>query len=300
MEEHRAIQVGVSPKQMISLRKGRPVRVKPPSMGTGVVVVVSPGKHSMASRLFSKNKGMQLQLSPEEIAMNKEMEPQMEGKGIFGKSFDRAVGKVIGKKNRKIVYDAARELLPLAQSGLVGGLTSAGTALAVAQPELAPFIPAAVAGLSTLGTDYLANPSQYQTTNRKKLGRTLAGKTAQNLALQSLNKELGTNMDSMSTAGLSEAVVNKAKAKLIERQMESKEATGAGLYAGSGLYLSSRSSGQGFGDRGGVFPGLYKSRGYGLYQRMISPENPALQSQPYAENFAFKNSLPVQFQKYKM
>jgi hypothetical protein len=295
MDSARAIKVSVSPKQMSRLRMGHPVRVKPPMEGSGIVVVVDPRKYEVASRSFLRNKGMQLQLSPEEIAINKQMEPEMQGQGIFGKTFDRAVAKVIGKKNRKVVYDAARELLPLAQSGLVGGLTSAGTALAVVQPELAPFIPAAVAGLSTLGSDYLSNPSAYQTKDKKKLGRTMAGKYARNVAIQSLNKELGTNMDNLTTAGIADAVANKASAELTKRQVEARQeepVMGSGLYAGSGLYTST-SSGR----------GLYvssRARGQGLYQRFVSHENPALRSQPYAENFAFKNTLPPQYQKYKI
>ncbi len=293
MDSHRAIKVSVSPKQMSRLRKGHPVRVKPPMEGSGVVVVVDPRKYELASRSFLRNKGMQLQLSPEEIAMNKEVEPQMQGQGIFGKTFDRAVGELVGKKNRKVIYDAARELLPLAQSGLVGGLTSAGAALAVAQPSLAPFIPAAVAGLSTLGTDYLANPSSYQTKDKKKLGRTKTGKFARNLALRSLNKELGTNFDNLTTAGISQALADKASAELTKRQVEARQeepVMGSGLYAGSGLYTSSGK-------------GLYvssRARGQGLYQKFVSHENPALKSNAYAENFAFKNTLPPQYQKYKI
>ena len=294
MDTHRAVKVNVSPKQLSRLRKGYKVRVRPPMEGSGVIVVVDPSKYDLVTRTFSRNKGLELALSPQELAVNKDMEPQMQGSGIFGKSFDRAVGQVIGKKNRKIVYDAARELLPLAQSGLVGGITSAGAALAVSQPELAPFIPAAIAGLSTLGTDYLANPSAYQTTNKKKLGRTMAGKYARNLAIQSLNKELGTNMDSLTTAGLADAVANKASAELTKRQVQASQeemsgmglytSSGRGLYAGSGLYASSRS-------RGG---------NVGLYQGLVSHQNPALQSQPFSANYQFKSTLPVQYQKYKV
>ncbi len=293
MDSARAIKVSVSPKQMSRLRMGHPVRVKPPMEGSGIVVVVDPKKYELASRSFLRNKGVQLQLSPEEIAMNKQMEPEMSGQGIFGKTFDRAVAKVVGKKNRKVIYDAARELLPLAQSGLVGGLTSAGAALAAVQPELAPFIPAAVAGLSTLGTDYLANPSDYQTKDKKKLGRTMAGKYARNVALKSLNNELGTNFDNLTTAGISQALADKASAELTKRQVDARQeepVIGSGLYAGSGLYTSSGK-------------GLYvssRARGQGLYQKFVSHENPALRSQPFAENFAFKNTLPPQYQKLKM
>ncbi len=294
MDEPRAVKVGVSPKQLSRLRKGYKVRVRPPMEGSGVIVVVDPSKYDLVTRTFSRNKGLELALSPQELAVNKDMEPQMSGQGIFGKSFDRAVGQVIGKKNRKIVYDAARELLPLAQSGLVGGITSAGAALAVSQPELAPFIPAAIAGLSTLGTDYLANPSAYQTKDKKKLGRTAGGKYARNLAIQSLNRELGTNMDNLTTAGIADAVANKASAELTKRQVQASQeemagqglytSSGKGLYSGGGLYTSSRS-------RGG---------NVGLYQGLVSHQNPALQSQPFSANYQFKHTLPVQYQKYKV
>jgi hypothetical protein len=289
MDTHRAIKVGVSPKQLSRMRKGHPVRIRPPMEGEGVVVIVDPSTYDLATRTFSRGKGMQLALTPTELAVNKEFEPKMEGKGIFGKTFDRAVGAIIGKKNQKEVYDAARTLLPLAQTGLVGGLASAGTALAVAQPELAPFIPGAVALLSQFGTDYLENPTIYQGKNRGKAVKTMAGKYARNMAIQSLNKELGTNMDNLSTAGIADAVANKAAAELAKRGIEAQkeEMVGEGLYAGKGLYAGS-----------GLYAGRSRGGNVGLYQGLLHQQSPALRSQPYAENFQFKSTLPPQYQKY--
>jgi len=61
------LQIDASPSQIRRLHKGHKVRVK---KGTGFELIVHPETYNIACRSFRKNKGTELQLSPEEIAMN--------------------------------------------------------------------------------------------------------------------------------------------------------------------------------------------------------------------------------------
>jgi hypothetical protein len=61
------IQIDASPHQIRKLRKGHRVRVK---KGEGFELLVHPQTYNIVSRAFNKNKGSEIQLSPEEIEMN--------------------------------------------------------------------------------------------------------------------------------------------------------------------------------------------------------------------------------------
>lgn len=67
------LEIDASPSQIRRLHKGHRVRVK---KGTGVCLTVYPNTYNIASRAFAKGKGSQLQLSPEEIAMNQAPSPE--------------------------------------------------------------------------------------------------------------------------------------------------------------------------------------------------------------------------------
>lgn len=297
MEEAKVVRMHVSPKQLSRLRNGHKVRVKPPMEGKGVDVVVNPSNYSIVTKTFSRNKGAEIVLSPQELLANQEASAKMEGQGIFGKRFDRAVGRLIGKKARKGIYDIARDYLPLAQAGLTAGLASAGTALGVAQPELIPFIAPGVAGLSALGSDYLANPSAYQSNaggSKAKLASSIAGRMLQDKALGKLNAELGTNMGSLDRASIAQAVSNKALAELNAKAIAEKSA-GLSAYEralmeGSGLYAGASGRGLGLGLKRGA--GVV-----GINGGFVHYEPQALRSQPYSANFQFQHTLPPAFAK---
>jgi len=293
MEEHKSVKVHVSPKQLSRLRNGHKVRVKKPMEGKGVAVIVDPANYSLITKTFSRNKGMELALSPQEIAMNKGAAAQMEGQGIFGKRFDRAVGRIVGKPARKRIYDIARDFLPVAQAGLTAGLASAGTALGVAQPELIPFIAPGVAGLSALGSDYLANPSAYQSNAggpKAKLATSLAGRYVQDQALGSLNAQLGTNMGNLSRASITNALSDKAMAELNARAVAEKQRESVSAYeralAGQGLYAG-QYSGRGVSKSAAIV---------GLNGGLVRHTPQALRSQPLGANYQFRYTLPPAYQ----
>ena len=118
------LEVGMSPHQMSRVRNGHSVRVKPAMKGSGVVLMVSPSTFNIANRSLSKQKGVQIKLSPEEIQANREMGGEMEGRGIFKRGLKK-VGKVIGR-------EFAKKLPALATAGLTGLATVTG------QPQLIP------------------------------------------------------------------------------------------------------------------------------------------------------------------
>lgn len=67
------LQIDASPSQIRRLHKGHSVRVK---QGTGFELLVHPQTYNIVSHAFNKGKGSQIQLSPEEIQMNKRPSPE--------------------------------------------------------------------------------------------------------------------------------------------------------------------------------------------------------------------------------
>jgi len=297
--EHKLVKMSISPKQISKLRNGHKVRVKPDIKGNGVGVLVNPRNYSLLTKTFSRNKGMELVLSPQELVVNQEASAQMQGNGIFGKRFDKGVEKLLGKKAKKQIYSSAETLLPLAQAGLTAGLTSAGTALGVAQPELIPFIAPGVATLSALGSDYLANPSKYQSNiggSKAKLAKDLATRELQNQALSRLNAELGTNMGALDKASLVNALSDKARAELTARTIDERKLNEMTDYqkllAGSGLYAAPQGRGMML-----VKPHSRTAGIVGVGGGIVKTPQ-ALASQPFAQNYQFQRTLPPAYQKY--
>lgn len=296
------VEIGASPKQLSKLRNGHRVRIRPAVEGKGVCVVVNPSNYDLITRTFTRNKGLEISLSPEELVANQEVAGEMEGKGIFGKKFDRMVGKVLGKKAQRQLYGTAREYLPLAQAGLTAGLGAAGTALGAVQPELIPFIPAGVAGLSALGSDYLANPSSYQSNaggSKARLAKDLAGRMIQDRALQEINSATGANLGALDRASIQSAITNKALGELNKSAIQQKQSLDA-YYGnmfdgieGNGLYAA-KGRGLGLGMRGRRCGGAIGLNG-GMVQNAMPP---ALRSQPFGANFQFQHTLPPAFQKF--
>jgi hypothetical protein len=174
--EHLAIDA--SPAQLRKLKKGEKVRIK---KGTGFNLLVHPETYSRITRSFSKGKGSEISLSQAELDANTVVSPEQhaqlqrvnpEGRGIFGKKFDKFMSKTIGDKRYGAIYKGADALKPAVKAGVKAGLTMAGTAatpfVATYAPMLAPFIPTAVAGASMLADDYIDDPDKYQQPFRKE------------------------------------------------------------------------------------------------------------------------------------
>jgi len=102
------VGLGISPKQMSRLRNGHKVRVK---KGEGCNVIVNPKNYNIVSRAFRKNKGAEIQLSPEEIQMNASPEQAVASNedldmglaSLFGQGLFASGGKLSLKSISKAV-----------------------------------------------------------------------------------------------------------------------------------------------------------------------------------------------------
>lgn len=269
------VKIDVSPKQLSKLRRGHKVRVK---KGEGFCLLVHPDRFDPISRSFNRGKGMEIALTPQEVHMNAEHQdhPAMEGRSIFSKAKHLAKGAIGMVKPH---------LVSAAKKGIMGALTAGGAALAVAQPELAPFIPAGVAGASHLAHKAVDRFSSNVGGPRSHSAPTLAGQVEQNNMYEHLNKELGTKYGALARANMDNAVAHKARASMTGAMIHHQG--GTGLYAGG----SGRSVGCGMREIGSVGRGA----GFVSHQTMIPP---ALVSQPFSSNFQFQHFLPPAYQKF--
>jgi len=171
--------------------------------------------------------------------------------------FGKAFDKVLKKVGiKKAVYKAGDKIKPIVKQAVDKG--------ASALSMYAPALRAGINPLADLTKDYLDRPTYYQ----KNKGRNALR------ALKNIGVKAGTQ---------------------IAREQAMKYAMGEGLYAGNGLYAGGE--GEGF-IRGVASPHV---RGYG-HLGMKSPVNmgnqsliPALQSQPYFENFMWGRTLPPEY-----
>lgn len=301
------VNFDASPKQLSKLRNGHRVRIK---KGEGFNVIVHPDTYNLVNKAFERNRGVEIALSPEEIEINraispeqhmayKKANPEIKGEGIFGKKFDRMLKKHGLKKS---AYAIGEHLKPLAKAGITAGLASGAMALGAVQPQLVPFLPAGVAGLSGLAYDYLDNPDKYQSGFsgiKGKPVKSLAEQAVKARLNEKLNEQLGTNYDYMNRAGLENAIAMKAneelnKASIASRYVQppAQNASYESIYGrkrGTGLYASGRASGGRIKDRSVMGIGNINSELY---------VPPALMSQPLSANFQFQHFLPPAYQKF--
>jgi hypothetical protein len=233
------LHIKASPKQLSKLRNGHKVRVSPAVKGEGFNLIVHPERYNTITKSFNKKKGIELQLTPDEIMVNKSVHPQMEGKGIFGRDFDKFVEKTIGTKAKDIIYKSADELKPMLKEGInkaseyapeLGATALSSLAMMAGQPELVPFASALGSQMGTMAgsygkkyaSDYLDNPEKYQgyTDTRyidetpservmTQIGnkdvyapKTLQGAVEQNEVFRTMNKDLGTQYGNLARATL--------------------------------------------------------------------------------------------------
>lgn len=281
------VRLKLSDKQQSKLRNGHRVRVRQQSMeGEGVCLIVHPNNYNIITKAFSKNKGAEIALTPEELALNKEVSTEMAGNGIFGKKFDRSVKKLIGKKATKSAYQVARALLPVAQAGLSTGLMSGATALSAVQPELAPFLMPTAANLSKIGSSYLADPNIYQ-----KNPEMIAIDFGRNALLQQLNAQSGQKLGTNRDAQIANAQANLMSSKNADKMAEA-QITGSG-YKNAGIRYANPTSNplKGVGlniKRGRINSAIVGINGGSLH--------PALQSQPFSAKFNMQ--MPPAYQKF--
>lgn len=308
----RIIHIQASPKQLHRLRKGGRVRIKAGVQGKGFNLIVNPALFDIMTRTFTRGKGMEIQLSPQEIAANQEASVQMGGQGIFGSKFDRYLEK---KGLKEAAYKVGDQLKPAAKAALLGGLGAAATALAGTEfiatgglgAAAVPAIYSTAATLGALGTDYLDNPREYQPKRnvggpRNKIAHsTLEGAVKQNEVLSNLATDTGQNYSNLASASLSNALTQATRSQVGSNRVDSLLNTynaGPTSMAPIPSYnYKSPHSAVGYGLR-------HKTReagSVGVGGRFVGARHqlpPAMMSQPFSSNYQFKHTLPPSFAKW--
>jgi hypothetical protein len=234
--EFKKIHAKMSKPQMAKMKKGVAVRIKPAIEGEGVCLMVNPANYSQITRSFSRNKGSEIRLTPEELAVNASEGSKMEGSGLYSKgkkavsAVDKSLDKQLGKPVKKALI---------------------ASAISSVAPELAPVVLAS------------------QTPIVKKAVKRVAKKVG-----MGIKPRLPPNSEDVDMSGY--GIYAAAPSRV-----------GRGLRVNPKL----RRSLVGFGMEGCAPTRVEHSR-------FVSVLPPALQSQPYAANFAMANQLPVQFQSY--
>jgi len=288
------VQISASPKQLSKLRRGHPVRIKPAMNGEGFNLIVHPSRYDTITRTFSRGKGMEIALAPEEILANQQAAPTMEGSGIFGRKFDKFLEQ---NGLRDVAYKLGDVAKPAVKAALLGAIGAGATTLAGSQlvatgglgAGAVPAIALGAAGLGTAVNDYLDNPGRFQSKVKSNAGgpkapdvRTLAGQVAQQQLYNRMNDQLGTEYGNLAQANLSNAIAQKDRAMMNKDAVLTKTAPEARhmVYAGEGLRHHRREKTSIMG------------------KGMITVNPPALQSQPFGSNFQFQHTLPPSYQKF--
>lgn len=301
--------------QIRKMRKGMGIRVK---KGTGFNLIVHPSRYNAMAHTFSRDKGIEIALSPEELQANANKEAfshlPMSGGSIFGAKFDREHPKLMS-----VLHPIGEHLKPLAKEGLRAATAAGATALTSVAPEFAPWIAMGAAGANKLGDSYLDNPDKYYAGARDIHGMfnghqsnaggpksnpmySMASQKAKAKGNELLNQHLGTNYDYMSRAGLENAGAHALNSRLANRaiiqkyssppmNMPEEEIYGAGFHH--------RHHGRGFGLGGSI--GRFERSSIGTGAGFIGHgayTPPALISQPSGANFQMQYFLPPQYQQY--
>jgi hypothetical protein len=294
VERFRKIGIAVSPAQLRKLRKGIKVRVKPPMEGMGMYqLVVDPSKYDAISRTFARGAGKEISLTEDELMANREMG----GEGIFGKAFDKFLGKIGIKKEvykfGDMIKGPVKKAIRTLASGAPAAFGSAGAALATAvgQPQLAPLAIMAGKKLGEKARNYskkhiegyIDDPEAYQKNPSKFRDLKGVGVGAK--------KPLMREVRDGARAAVSMA---QARADMMNAGLGEPQFSGSGMYVGGqGLYAGA-ARGRGMGVEELPQTRAITGRGGG----MVAMGHPALQSQAMAANFHRQYQTIPQLQKY--
>ena len=280
------ISFDASPRQVSKLRNGHAVRIK---RGKGFNLIVHPQNYSIVSRAFSKNKGVQLKLSDEEINANKGVTPELhaglaeeqdkelfsaEGSGIF-----KSVKKALNSKEAKQI---GRELRPVSRALKRAGKDYAHQKIAEAHMAGADYAgdnPLAQYAVN-YGADYAH--SKVERPREEYHGREYRG------------RGLGAGMNAhhaLKLANLATAHANHELAKM-------HNATVHGQLTQPPIKRYWNEVGDPLSRGTGIRGDLNFIRGRGSLISHDSYLPPALQSQPFGANFHMQFFLPPEYHKY--
>jgi hypothetical protein len=289
-----------SEKVISRLRNGHAVRLM---KGEGLEMFLKPAKKMAMMKKFAMGKGVQLALDPEEIMESR----GIQGSGIFGKKADKALKKAGIKK---AVYKVGAALKPIADTAIK---SAEAAAISYGVP------PSIASKIGDTATQYLADPKSLQgkkgLAELKKRGLSVAGDAAEFAAEQAgidptmiaeakmaarMAKDIkksGVSRPSMSAPSRGEitSMASNAAADALIARIRERYPSGQGLYAGRGMMRGMGSNAVGCGLGMGLYAGRGMERSLSGRHTMIGMGYvpPALQSQPFSENFQFRYTLPV-------
>lgn len=268
----------LSDKVKSRIRNGHQVRITPMSIGAegeGLPLIVHSNRFNHISRVIKQGKGLQVQLSPEELHHNR----SVGGEGIFGKKFDNALKKAGVKK---LAYAVGSAVKPFAQKAITT-LGQAGEA----------YLPGVSSLVAHTANDYLDRPEEYQKAVREGMRDMKHNKPTGNfksraidLLADKIKEHTGEDVGVLDKAGASKAMADRMSAELAKRVGVAR-AEGNGLYAGRGL---------GLGLGMGAFGRRREYHSVGGRHTMMGQGVPALVSQPYGVNYQFRAFLPPAYQ----
>jgi len=253
---------------MGKLRQGKSIRV---SSGEGLNLIVHGPRFNHLTRCFDQNKGAEISLSPDELSENADSSmggglyagaSGGSGRGIFGKKGDKVLKKL---GVRDAAYKIGDIVKPAAKAAISLGLTAAAGAASTAMPYAAPaFATGAFVG-SELANRYLDRPGDFG------VGHGLPPMQRAGLGLHLANAQA--------------AVLARKTLPMLTRRMSSGSGLGMGL-------------GDGIGRRTAGFRQHGRLATMNVHGNLLQRLPQALQSQPYATNFMWSSTLPIDYQLF--
>jgi hypothetical protein len=286
MEDMKRVSIKRPSDRIISrMRNGHQVRMM---KGEGLDIMMKPSKIIKMAKKFMTGKGVQMSLDSDELSANK----GIEGSGIFGKKFDKALSKTPGLK--KAAYAVGSAAKPLVKQGI-----KAAEAMAITYG-----VPPSIAKkIGDTADQYIEDPSSLQgkkgLRELKKRGISL-GQEVADMGTSQMGMDKIDVADIVKTAtakrvpgapktDFREAAINMAGQSLADKlraRFSEAPVAGQGLYAGRGLGMGARIASM---SRRSMSAPERSVMGRGA---LIGGEiSPALRSQPYASNYQFGVTL---------
>ena len=281
------LTVDASKTQGRKLAKGQSVRIR---QGHGFNLIVHPTTYRLATRAFSKDKAIQIKLSPDEIESNKAvigkpemmeeheaLHGEMVGTGIFDWLTKPLVKAYKAVKNVATKYVTPDNLKMLGHLGL-GELTNVAAGAVAGIPGASRI----VKNLGTVGDKAIEDPSSVG-------GWKGAAKTAwtgQGLHGHGMRGRGLHGLESLRAANLGTASANAGNSHFISEGIKSRKPI-MPTWHDNPFAPRSRGMGVSIVGHGGGMVGMH----HGWFP-------PALISQPFSANYQISHFLPVPYQHF--
>ena len=290
------ISFDASPKQLSKLRNGHKVRIK---KGSGFNLVVNPSNYNLVSRAFARNKGVEINLSPEEIDHNQNMSPEQHeemtssmDENLFqhlpfaeGGSIFKRAKKALSSKRGK---DIRRALKPAGRAFLNAGKDMAHDQLAQMHMQGSEYVPDNENARTGYNELFNVGHSMVDNTGRKRQSPNYN----YNYGMQGYGLGAGMNVHhALKLANLATSNANHQLAKLHNSAVHGMHSSPPiKRYYDDDFAPPSRGTGL------HNHFNMIRGRGAMLKGDDILPH--ALQSQPFGANWHMQFFLPPQYHRY--